>query len=355
MFVYFIQHLLGAESFSSISFRLIMAVITAFMISIWLVPILISHFNDRKIGQNIRQDGPKSHLSKEGCPTMGGLVIVISILTTTLFWAKPYPLLLLSLAVLLALSAIGFVDDFRKYRNKSSDGLSARQKILGQALVALSVGYTVQYFELVPDYLFIPLTNWRPILGYLFVPFITLVLVGTSNAVNLTDGLDGLAGGILFIVSLVFAGFSYISGHAILAGHLKIPNIQGAGELAVFCSSMAGAVLGFLWYNVYPAQVFMGDVGSLALGGAIGAVAVFTKTELILLVIGGIFVLEALSVILQVASFRLRRTRIFKMAPIHHHFELSGWAEPKVVLRFWIISLILVLVGLSFVGLNTIL
>lgn len=354
MFVYLLQYILGADSFSSITFRSIVALITAFLITMVLVPVLIRRFRTKRIGQNIRKDGPATHLDKEGCPTMGGVVIVIAILTTTFLWAKANAFILTVSAVLLCLSVIGLVDDMLKFSRQSSDGLSPKQKMSGQIIVALIVALLLKHYELLPTYLYFPVSNWRIELGWLFIPFVCLVLSGTSNAVNLTDGLDGLAGGILFIIALVFAGLSYISGHAILAEHLQVPNIAGAGELTVFCCAMAGAVLGFLWYNSYPAQVFMGDVGSLALGGAIGAVALLSKTEIVLVVAGGIFVVEVLSVMIQVFSFKMWKIRVFKMSPIHHHFELSGWAEPKVVLRFWIITLMLVLAGLSFVGLNTI-
>jgi len=334
--------------FRFITFRTIYATITALVISFILGPWLIKTLSDLQIGQTIRKVGPESHFRKEGTPTMGGALILLAIILPTLMWADLTNLYVwVTLLVTAGYGAIGFSDDFLKVRRRSSDGLSARKKMIWQLLIAL-VAALLLYFNEVSTALSLPFfKNIHPDLSWGYVPFAMLVMVGASNAVNLTDGLDGLAIGPMIIAAATFLLLAYLAGNAKLSGYLQITSVQGAGELAVVCGAIVGAGLGFLWFNTYPAQVFMGDVGSLSLGGALGTVAVITKQEFVLVIVGGIFVMEALSVIFQVISFRFWGKRIFRMAPIHHHFELKGWAEPKIIVRFWIISIILALIGLS--------
>lgn len=334
--------------FRFITFRTIYATITALVISFILGPWLIKTLSDLQIGQSIRKVGPESHFRKEGTPTMGGALILLAIILPTLMWADLTNLYVwVTLLVTAGYGAIGFSDDFRKVRKRSSDGISARTKMFWQLLIALAAALLL-YFNEVNTGLSMPFfKNIHPDLGWGYIPFAMLVMVGASNAVNLTDGLDGLAIGPMIIAAATFLLLAYLAGNAKLSGYLQITSVQGAGELAVVCGSIVGAGLGFLWFNTYPAQVFMGDVGSLSLGGALGTVAVITKQEFVLVIVGGIFVMEALSVIFQVISFRFWGKRIFRMAPIHHHFELKGWAEPKIIVRFWIISIILALIGLS--------
>jgi len=335
--------------FRFITFRTIYAAITALVISFLLGPWMIERLSRLQIGQSIRKLGPESHFKKEGTPTMGGALILFSIVLPTLLWADLTNLYVwLTLLVTVGYGVIGFIDDLLKVKQKSSDGLSARGKMFWQMLIAFGVGMvlmTYPEFQTTLAFPFFKGTN--PDLGWFYVPFAMLVIIGASNAVNLTDGLDGLAIGPVIIAAATYLLFAYVAGHATLSGYLQINNIQGAGELSILCGAMVGAGLGFLWFNTYPAQVFMGDVGSLSLGGAIGTIAVITKQEIVLMIVGGIFVMEALSVIVQVASFRLVGKRVFRMAPIHHHFELKGWPEPKIIVRFWIISIILALIGLS--------
>ena len=335
--------------FKYITFRTIYATITALLISFLLGPWLIERLQRLQMGQSIRKLGPESHFKKEGTPTMGGVLILTAIVIPTLLWADLTNLYVwLTLLVTIGYGIIGFSDDLLKVRKKNSDGLSPRQKMFWQLLIALVVGLVLCNHAAFPTTLSVPFLNSiRPDLGWLYVPFAMLVIVGASNAVNLTDGLDGLAIGPVIIAAGTYLLFAYLAGHANLANYLQITGVSGAGELAVLCGAMVGAGLGFLWFNTYPAQVFMGDIGSLALGGAIGTIAVITKHEIVLVIVGGIFVMEALSVIAQVTSFRLYGKRIFRMAPIHHHFELKGWPEPKIIVRFWIISIILALIGLS--------
>jgi phospho-N-acetylmuramoyl-pentapeptide-transferase len=280
---------------------------------------------------------------------MGGVLILIAIVVPTLLWADLTNLYVwLTLLVTTGYGIVGFTDDLLKVRKKNSDGLSPRQKMFWQMLIALAASFFLCYYSDFQTTLTIPFfKTLRPDLGWFYVPFAMLVIIGASNAVNLTDGLDGLAIGPVIIAAGTYLLFAYLTGHANLANYLQITGVPGAGELAVLCGAMVGAGLGFLWFNSYPAQVFMGDIGSLALGGAIGTIAVITKQEIVLVIVGGIFVMEALSVIAQVTSFRLYGKRIFRMAPIHHHFELKGWPEPKIIVRFWIISIILALIGLS--------
>ncbi len=337
---------------SGISVRTIFAVLTSFLLTMVLVPIVIKKIKERRVGQSVRSDGPESHLVKTGRPTMGGIAMIIALVVTCLIWTKLNIFIILVLTGTIWLAIIGFVDDLFKFLYKNSDGISAKTKLIGQGLFGILLGIYIMKTGILPSTLNIPIINYHLELGWLYVIFVTFVIVGTSNAVNLTDGLDGLAIGIIAIVSGTYGGIAYITGNSIFSEHVNMEFISGSGELTVFCAALVGAALGFLWYNAPPAEIFMGDIGSLSLGGAIGTVAVLTKTELLLVVIGGIFVLEAVSVILQVISYRMRKRRIFKMAPIHHHFELSGWAESKVVVRFYIITIILTLGGLSLIGLN---
>ena len=337
--------------FTYITFRAILGALTALVISLVLGPRVIRWLQAKKIGQTVRDDGPGTHLTKAGTPTMGGVLILVAIAAGTLLWGDlSSPYIWTVLGVTLAYGLIGFIDDYRKLTRRNPKGLSARAKFLGQTAVAFvaalylySIADTPQETELLVPYLkdvVIPL-------GVTYVAFVMLVIVGTSNAVNLTDGLDGLATMPSVLVAGALGVFAYAAGNIIFSRYLGIPYVEGAGELLVFCAALAGAGLGFLWFNAYPAQVFMGDVGALALGGALGTVAVVVRQELVLLIMGGVFVMETLSVVIQVASFKLRGKRVFRMAPIHHHFELKGWPEPKVIVRFWIITVILVLVGLS--------
>lgn len=340
---------------NAISVRTIFALITAFVLTIFLVPIAIRNFTKKNIGQEVRKDGPESHYSKSGCPTMGGIVIVISMVITTIVWTKLNTQIVIVLFATIFLGITGFIDDLLKITKKNSKGMSSTLKLSLQTIVsAVIVSYIYYYFPKIGHSLVIPVLKYSLPMFILFIPFASFVIIGSSNAVNLTDGLDGLATGVVLIVSIFYGAISYIVGNKIYSEHLNLNFISGSGELTIFCAAMAGACMGFLWFNSYPAQIFMGDTGSLSLGGAIGVIAVLIKAEILLTIVGGIFVCEALSVIFQVASFKLRGKRIFKMAPIHHHFELCGWHESKVVLRFWIITFILALFGMSLLGINTI-
>ena len=335
--------------FRYITFRTIYATITALLISFILGPWMIATLQRMQIGQTIRKVGPESHFVKEGTPTMGGALILCAIIIPTLLWADLTNLYIwVTLLVTTGYGAIGFIDDYLKVVRKNSDGISARQKMFWQILIALVATLLLYSQSTFDARLSLPFfKNLNPDLGILYIPFAILVMVGASNAVNLTDGLDGLAIGPMIIAAGTFLLLAYLVGNAKLSNYLQITGIQGAGELAILCGAMVGAGLGFLWFNTYPAQVFMGDVGSLSLGGALGTIAVITKNEFVLVIVGGIFVIEALSVIVQVISFRYWGRRVFRMAPIHHHFELKGWAEPKIIVRFWIISIILALIALS--------
>jgi phospho-N-acetylmuramoyl-pentapeptide-transferase len=335
--------------FRYITFRTIYATITALLISFILGPWLIATLQRMQIGQTIRKVGPESHFVKEGTPTMGGALILLAIILPTLLWADLTNLYIwVTLFVTTGYGAVGFIDDYLKVVRKNSDGISARQKMFWQILIALVAATLLYRSGSFDTHLSLPFfKNINPDLGIFYIPFAILVMVGSSNAVNLTDGLDGLAIGPMIIAAGTFLLLAYLVGNAKLANYLQITGIQGAGELAILCGAMGGAGLGFLWFNTYPAQVFMGDVGSLSLGGALGTIAVITKNEFVLVIVGGIFVIEALSVIVQVISFRYWRRRVFRMAPIHHHFELKGWAEPKIIVRFWIISIVLALIALS--------
>jgi len=341
----------GFEVVQYITVRAIFAALTALVVCLLVGPKLIKWLTTAKIGQSVRSDGPQTHLVKAGTPTMGGAMIIVAVALSTLLWSNlMVRQVWIILFVTIGFGAIGWVDDYRKVVLSNSVGLTAREKLLWQTIVA-GIAVVVLYVtasERAELELLIPFfKDVGLFLGWMFIPFTFLVIVGSSNAVNLTDGLDGLA---ILPSVLVAAGLgliAYLAGHAIFAGYLGIPNIKGAGELTVFCSALVGAGLGFLWFNTYPAQVFMGDVGALSIGASLGAVAIMVRQEFVLFIMGGIFVLEAVSVILQVASFKLTGKRIFRMAPIHHHFELKGWPEPRIIVRFWIITVILVLVGLS--------
>jgi phospho-N-acetylmuramoyl-pentapeptide-transferase len=344
-----------------ITFRTASASMTALLISLLVGPWLIRKLTQFQIGQFVRKEGPQAHLSKAGTPTMGGVLIVISILFPTFLWADLTNLYVwIAMLSLLAHGGVGFLDDYLKVVRKRSLGLSAKSKILFQFLIALGISLTLIYLNnrgLYSIQLSVPFfKNFTPELDLVvlgvstFVPLILYtmtVVVGSSNAVNLTDGLDGLAAGLVIIAASALTVLTYVTGHAEFATYLDLIKNTYASELTIFCGAMVGASLGFLWYNAHPAQIFMGDVGSVSLGGAIGTVAVLIKQELLLLFIGGIFVIEALSVILQVSSFKLTGKRVFRMAPIHHHFELLGWKEPKVVIRFWIAGLIFALFSLT--------
>ena len=331
-----------------ITFRAMAALLSALFISLCFSPWFIRALKSKQIGQQVRDDGPKSHFSKAGTPTMGGGMILAATLLPALLWMDwTVPLLWWVFIITLGYGLIGFTDDYMKVSKKNPKGVSGRKRLLGEIVLACIV--TIAHLKLTPhasELVFPFLKDFRIELGWMYVPFAVFVIVGTSNAVNLTDGLDGLAIGPVMITAATFAILAYVVGNAKMAEYLFMPHVVGAGELAIFCACLVGAGLGFLWYNTYPAQVFMGDVGSLPLGGALGAIAVFTKQEIVLAIVGGVFVMEALSVITQVASFKLTGKRIFRMAPIHHHFELKGWPEPKVIVRFWIISIILAIFGL---------
>ncbi len=339
----------GFNVFRYITFRTILAALTALFLTLFLGSRVIAWLKELQIGQVVRADGPASHQVKSGTPTMGGVLIIFSSLVATLAWADLRDIYVwLVLLVVAVFGMIGFVDDYRKLVRRSSTGLTAWQKMTAQIGVALLFALAIWLLPGYSERLTVPFCKrLLPDLGFWYVPFVVLVVVGTSNAVNLTDGLDGLATGPSLVAFVVYAIFGYVAGHRLLSAYLQIQYVPGVGEITVFCGAMSGAALGFLWFNTYPAAIFMGDVGSLALGAGLGAVGVVTKQEILLLLVGGIFVLETLSVIIQVASFKLTGRRVFRMAPLHHHFELKGWAEPKVIVRFWIIALILALMALS--------
>jgi phospho-N-acetylmuramoyl-pentapeptide-transferase len=336
--------------FRYITFRSIFAILTALIISMVVGAWFIRKLRELQIGQFIREDGPQSHLSKTGTPTMGGLMIIFAILAATALWADlDNPYIWLLVLVTLGFGLIGFFDDYFKVIKKHNQGLSGRAKLVTQTLVALVPAI---WFYVNPGFdttLTVPFFKQiQPDLGLFFIPLAVFVIVGCANAVNLTDGLDGLAIGPVTIAAAFYMVFCYLAGNVKIAAYLQIPYVRGVGELSIYLGAMVGAGIGFLWFNAYPAQVFMGDVGALALGGALGTVALAAKQEILLAVVGGLFVVEALSVILQVSFFKVSNgRRIFRMAPLHHHFELKGWPEPKVIVRFWIIAIILGLVSLS--------
>lgn len=341
----------GFNVFQYLTLRGILGVLTALLISLIVGPLMIKRLTRYQIGQSIREDGPQSHLAKAGTPTMGGALILVAIAIATLLWSDlRNRYVWVVLLTTLGFGAIGWLDDYKKLILRNSKGLAARAKYAWQSVLGLAAAlflfFTAQ--TAVETALIVPFfKNVVFHLGWLFIPLTYLVIVGSSNAVNLTDGLDGLAIVPTTMVAGALAVFCYASGNRIFADYLGIPWVPGVGELMVFCGAMVGAGLGFLWFNAYPAQVFMGDVGALALGAALGTLAVAVRQELVLMVMGGVFVMETVSVILQVASFKLTGRRIFRMAPLHHHFELKGWPEPRVIVRFWIITIILVLIGLT--------
>ncbi|WP_337841359.1 phospho-N-acetylmuramoyl-pentapeptide-transferase [Rheinheimera sp.] len=345
------QYINAFNVFSYLTFRFILGILTALMLSLYLGPKLIARLQKLQIGQTVRDDGPQSHFSKKGTPTMGGLLILGSVLASVLLWANlENKYVWVVIFVLVSYGWIGFIDDYRKVVRKDPKGLIAKWKYFWQSLFALVVAFFLYATSERPaeTSLVVPfLKDVLPQLGFLYIALCYFVIVGTSNAVNLTDGLDGLAIVPTIMVSAAFAIIAYASGNVNFAAYLNIPYLPQASELVVVCAALIGAGLGFLWFNTYPAQVFMGDVGSLALGAVLGVIAILVRQEIVLFIMGGIFVMETLSVILQVGSYKLRGQRIFRMAPIHHHYELKGWPEPRVIVRFWILSVIFVLVGLA--------
>jgi len=348
----------GFNVFKYISFRAVGAAITALIISFLIGPMIIKMLQTKQIGEVIREAGPKSHKKNQGTPTMGGIIILVSLIVPTLLWAKlDDKYIMIILTATLWMGIIGFIDDYLKVIKNYPEGLIARYKLLGQLVAGLMVAFSLYYF---PESAQIRTTTSLPFiangvidLGLFYIPLIVLVILGTSNAVNLTDGLDGLATGLVAISTLVFGAIAYATGRFDFSNYLNIMYLPGTGELFVFCLAMVGACIGFLWYNTHPAMVFMGDTGSLALGTALGTLATLLKKEFLLIIIGGVFVIESLSVILQVSYFKYTKRKygigrkVFKMTPIHHHFELSGWHENQVVVRFWIIGILLALLSLT--------
>ena len=337
--------------FNYLTLRVVLATLTALLLCLWLGPWVIRKLVDGQIGQAVRDDGPKSHLSKAGTPTMGGVMILLSMAVSTLLWGDLTNLYVwVVLIVTLGFGAVGWVDDYRKVVEKNPRGLPARWKYFWQSVVGIGAAVVLYLTASTPAETALLVPFFKDVvipLGVFYMVLTYFVIVGSSNAVNLTDGLDGLAIMPTVLVAMGLAIFAYASGNLKFAEYLHIPFIAGSGELAVFCATIAGAGLGFLWFNTYPAQVFMGDVGALALGAALGVVAVIVRQEIVLFIMGGVFVMETVSVILQVGSYKLTGRRIFRMAPLHHHFELKGWPEPRVIVRFWIITVVLVLLGLA--------
>jgi phospho-N-acetylmuramoyl-pentapeptide-transferase len=348
---YLVQYHTGFGVFQYITLRTILGALTSLFIALVIGPVLIGYLSKYKVGQSVRDDGPQSHFVKAGTPTMGGLLIIISIAFSTLCWADlTNRYVLIVCIVTLAFGVIGYIDDYRKVVQQNPRGLPARWKYLWQSVIGLSAALFLFFTAetVVETQLIVPFIKTVTIdLGWVFIILTYFVVVGSSNAVNLTDGLDGLAILPAVMVAAGLAIFAYASGNFRFAEYLGIPYVSGVGEVCVFLGAMVGAGLGFLWFNTYPAQVFMGDIGALALGAALGIVAVVVRQELVLFIMGGVFVIETVSVILQVTSFKLTGKRIFRMAPLHHHYELKGWPEPRVIVRFWIITFILVLVGLA--------
>lgn len=345
------QYESGFNVFSYLTLRAILSTLTALLIAILIGPMMIRWLQRMQIGQTVRNDGPQSHLSKSGTPTMGGVLILAAIMVSCLLWADlTNKYVLVTLFVVVSFGTLGFVDDYRKVVRKDPNGLIARWKYFWQSVIAIAVAFFLYSTTTMSEEtaLIVPFfKDIMPQLGLFYLVITYFVIVGTSNAVNLTDGLDGLAIVPTILVAGAFAIFAYTTGNANFSSYLNIPFIPMTSELVIVCTAIVGAGLGFLWFNTYPAQVFMGDVGSLALGATLGVLAVLVRQEIVLFIMGGIFVAETLSVILQVWSFKTRGKRIFRMAPIHHHYELKGWPEPRVIVRFWIISLILVLIGLA--------
>lgn len=345
------QYQSAFQVFNYLTLRVILAALTALMLCLWLGPWVIRRLVEGQIGQAVRDDGPQSHLSKAGTPTMGGAMILLAIAISTLVWGDlTNHYVWVVLLVTLGFGAIGWVDDYRKVVEKNPRGLPARWKYFWQSVVGIGAALVLYLTAATPAETSLLIPMFKDValpLGVFYIVLTYFVIVGSSNAVNLTDGLDGLAIMPTVLVAMGLSVFAYASGNAVFANYLHIPFIHGTGELAVFCATIAGAGLGFLWFNTYPAQVFMGDVGALALGAALGVVAVIVRQEIVLFIMGGIFVLETVSVILQVGSYKLTGRRIFRMAPLHHHYELKGWPEPRVIVRFWIITVVLVLLGLA--------
>ncbi len=345
------QYDAGFNVISYLTMRAILSILTALLMAVLIGPAMIRWLQRMQIGQTVRNDGPESHLSKSGTPTMGGLLILAAIVTSVLLWADlTNRYVLVTLVVVVSYGIIGFVDDYRKVVRKDSKGLIARWKYFWQSVVAIGVAVYLYTSQQDPNEtaLLVPFVKEvMPQLGMFFIVLTYFAVVGTSNAVNLTDGLDGLAIVPTCLVAGALAIFAYVTGNVNFSSYLNIPYLPLTSELVIVCTAIVGAGLGFLWFNTYPAMVFMGDVGSLALGGTLGILAVLVRQEIVLVIMGGVFVMETLSVILQVGSYKLRGQRIFRMAPIHHHYELKGWPEPRVIVRFWIISLILVLIGLA--------
>jgi phospho-N-acetylmuramoyl-pentapeptide-transferase len=346
------EHFSAFNVFRYITFRSAYAMVTALVISFLLAPAIIRALRNREMFQRIREEGPKTHQAKSGTPTMGGLIILAAVVVPSLLWcnlANTYVQIVLATTVWMG--AIGFLDDYLRVVKGRPKGLVGRYKLVGQMVFGLGLGVLLYVHPLAPDaaaLTSIPFFKGLFInFGVFYIVLVALVLTGTSNAVNLSDGVDGLAIGLSAFCFFAFAGLAYLSGHRVFSDYLNIMYLEGSGELSVYCMSVVGASLGFLWYNAHPAQVFMGDTGSLSLGGALGVIAVLLKRELLLVVIGGLFVAEALSVIIQVGSFKLRGKRVFRMSPLHHHFELGGWHENKVVVRFWIVAALLALLSLS--------
>jgi phospho-N-acetylmuramoyl-pentapeptide-transferase len=348
------DQIVGLSVVRFITFRTAAASMTAMALSLALGPWLIGRLHTFQIGQVIRQDGPASHKTKAGTPTMGGLLILVAVFVPTLLWANLTNVhIWIAVTSTACFGAIGFVDDYLKITRRSHHGLLPRYKLLGQVVVAAAVGITLllladQDPPLYSTRLTFPFfKQWIPDLGWFYAAFTVVVLIGATNAVNLTDGLDGLAISTFTVSAATYTALAYITGHAVFAAYLLVPHIEAVGELTIFCGALVGASLGFLWWNAHPADVFMGDVGSLALGGALGTVAILIKQELLLPIVGGVFVMEALSVILQVASFKMTGRRLFRMSPIHHHFELAGWQEPKIITRFLILAIVFSLFSLT--------
>jgi len=341
----------GFAVFQYLTLRAILGVLTALAISLVIGPIMIRYLGNYRISQTVRDDGPKSHFVKTGTPTMGGTLIIVAITVTTLLWVDfANRFVWVVLIVTLLFGAVGWVDDYKKLVRGDPRGLSPRYKFFWQSLIGLGCAFFLHFSAQSPleTQLIVPFLKTIALdLGWFFVPLAYFVIVGTSNAVNLTDGLDGLAILPTVMIAGALAIFAYVTGHVEFANYLGFPYINGVGELIVVCGAIVGAGLGFLWFNTYPAQVFMGDIGALALGAALGVIAILVRQELVLFIMGGVFVMETVSVILQVGSYKLTGKRIFRMAPLHHHFELMGWPEPRVIVRFWVLTVVFVLIGLA--------
>ena len=355
MLLYLTDHLMTFDTsfrvFQYLTLRAILGALTALVISFIIGPIMIRKLTSQKIGQTIREDGPESHYEKAGTPTMGGSLILVAITISALLWSDlNNRYVWVVMLVTLGHGFIGFIDDYKKVMQQNSKGISAKTKLFWQSLVALSAGvflYTTAVLPAETQFIVPFFKNVMIDMGWGYIVLTYFVIVGTSNAVNLTDGLDGLAIMPTVMVAAALGIFAYLSGHVNFSQYLSIPYLPESGELIVFCAALVGAGLGFLWFNAYPAMVFMGDVGALALGAALGTIAVLVRQEIVLMIMGGVFVIETISVIIQVASYKLRGKRVFLMAPIHHHYELKGWPEPRIIVRFWIITFILVLIGLA--------